>query len=60
MDINTALEEMRQWVREMDRRTTAGEQVTLDEFVEVLEQFEAIDGWLSSGGFLPEAWSVNR
>ncbi len=24
---------------------------------EIVEQFEALDGWLTRGGFLPAAWS---
>lgn len=30
------------------------------EVTRLAELVEALDGWLSKGGFLPEAWSTNR
>lgn len=27
---------------------------------ELVEAVDALDGWLSKGGFLPQAWSQNR
>lgn len=27
---------------------------------EIAEYFDALDEWLSRGGFLPEAWEANR
>lgn len=43
----------------------AGEPTPTDEMVtdalgESLEHFEALDGWISSGGFLPTEWQLAR
>lgn len=31
-----------------------------DEFQAVIDQFDALDEWLSKGGMLPEQWARNR
>jgi len=31
----------------------------MDDVSDMLEHFEALDGWISNGGFLPEAWKKN-
>lgn len=33
---------------------------TLAEIIEMAELFDALDTWMSKGGFLPAAWSVGR
>lgn len=34
--------------------------LTLTETEEMAELFDALDTWMSKGGFLPAAWSVGR
>lgn len=47
MDPNATLDRMR---RHLDAAHSA------DEFDELCELVEAMDNWLSKGGFLPDAW----
>lgn len=50
MDPNTALSEIRSKILHLSDRHS-----TIDP-VEIAYQFEALDEWLSKGGFLPDAW----
>lgn len=54
MDPNKSLTELRQMV----------DAVSADQLVGITqrlaEQFEALDEWLTDGGFLPEGWAQNR
>lgn len=34
--------------------------VSLDACEEIQQHFEALDGWLSTGGFMPAAWTEHR
>jgi hypothetical protein len=64
MDPNAALTRLRALMTELEHslpgpdvlRTTPVE----DGAAEVIEQWEALDAWLSKGGFLPQAWDGNR
>jgi hypothetical protein len=51
MDPDAALEELRR----ITRRASEGEADPGD-FDRLCELVEALDGWISGGGFLPEAW----
>jgi len=48
------------------RRLTAkyafegGSELTSDDAVEFFDAVEALDGWLSQGGFLPDGWQDAR
>lgn len=48
MDPDKALAELREALQELANDPDAWE--------DVIEKFEALDGWLSKGGFLPKAW----
>lgn len=52
MDPNTALEEIRASLATYRLVGSADEVVK-----SLVEHFEALDEWLSRGGFLPRAWS---
>jgi hypothetical protein len=52
MDPNTALLTLREAVR--DYFANGRDAVMLDDLA---EHFDALDGWLSHGGFLPAAWN---
>lgn len=54
MDPNATLEELRRLIE----GTKSAERDTLAE--EIADRFEALDQWLSNGGFLPDAWNKNR
>jgi hypothetical protein len=63
MDINAALERMRELSDQAskladipDADLTAADILILSQMADMLAVFEAIDGWLSKGGFLPDAW----
>lgn len=62
MDINEALRIMRSNAtsaqRQMDMDTDAGPYCAVDNFTvtALVEAWQAIDEWLSKGGFLPTAW----
>jgi hypothetical protein len=47
MDPNAALRELREAIHQDDTHTAA-------------ERFEALDEWLSRGGYLPERWQAER
>lgn len=57
MDPDVALEELREMVARCNRGCTAGgygaEPITLEDFA---EKFEALDQWMTSGGFAPRGW----
>ena len=56
MDPNETLRQLRLAIRQA-RQGDAARMVTLAESLEtVTELAEALDGWLSKGGFLPQAW----
>jgi hypothetical protein len=38
----------------------AGEERVPDDAIEMAEAFQALDVWLSCGGFLPTEWQDNR
>lgn len=51
MDPNSTLDQLRRLVAEID---TADE--TSNNVADLATHFEALDGWLCRGGFLPRAW----
>lgn len=57
MDPNTALLTLRGEVQSVldnaDESTSAF-------LLNICELFDSLDGWMSKGGFLPDAWEVNR
>lgn len=55
MDPDTALEFLRIAVRKLSEETADWVDVKL-----LVEQFEALDDWLTRGGHLPSAWCVRR
>ena len=56
MDPDAVLQQLRELTRqvmlEVDLTTFLAE--------DLAEKFQALDQWLSSGGFLPAAWDTNR
>lgn len=52
MDPNAALEELRSWVDGDLSSRPAPERAE-----RMAELFDGLDGWLSKGGFLPDAWT---
>lgn len=58
MDPNTALTEIRRAVAETDDACYAC--CASASLRDVLDRFEALDEWLSTGGFLPAQWADNR
>lgn len=58
MDPNAALESMRAAVREYWASTDSG---PVNPAADALaEYFDALDGWISKGGFLPDAWRAGK
>ena len=55
MDIDAALANMRELVKAALESEAYG--ITAEDLA---EQFESIDTWLSSGGFLPVGWSLRN
>lgn len=55
MDPNANLEEIRRLVAEFNS-TTKTESDPLRNHERLVDLIEALDGWLSKGGFLPDAW----
>lgn len=57
MDPNEALEAARAQASVIVARHDAGEEVETGHVEKLVENFQALDEWLSKGGFLPYAWS---
>lgn len=58
MDINVALEDFRRYLEDLGAAIETEDQyATEDALTGVQESFNALDGWLSRKGALPEAWS---
>jgi len=60
MDINAALIRMRELGKAVDNCDATDRGKMADLLVDMAVVFEAIDGWLSKGGFLPDAWAWIR
>jgi hypothetical protein len=54
MDPDTTLKGIRAYIRAANENG-----LTLDEKFELIELIEALDEWLSKGGFLPSAWAFS-
>lgn len=57
MDPNWALTEFRILMNELE--DAAGDECQAIA-CNVLDKFDALDGWLCAGGFLPDDWAANR
>lgn len=58
MDPNATLAEIRKRLTVLDGCMRKGERSMLAG--ELAELVEALDGWLSRGGFLPTAWKLDK
>jgi hypothetical protein len=58
MDPNANLEEQRRLVNAINDARDNETDVDQDDIWRLAELCEALDGWISNGGFLPHAWSV--
>lgn len=55
MDPNETLQRLREAVEKYQESTEVEDALSI--LAELVDEFEALDGWLSKGGFLPEAWA---
>jgi len=61
MDPNASLAQLRAAALEWEQAVVArDERAQLTAATQALEAAQALDSWLSSGGFLPAAWRTNR
>lgn len=70
MDPNAALEQIRELIDEIrwathpapDTESTARERnkTIRDALDPLVEHWDALDAWITRGGFLPSAWTVGR
>lgn len=59
MDPNATLENLRLWVERLHYNEKQPDYLrTQEDYSEAVESFEALDEWLTKGGFLPEAWQT--
>jgi hypothetical protein len=56
MDPNATLASIRELISDIDRRARDGEHIGADRAYALIEPIEALDTWLSRGGFLPTDW----
>ena len=54
MDPNETLEQLRKLFADEEEATSP--HLTALAFEEARDLFQALDGWIASGGFLPDAW----
>ena len=59
MDPDEALKRLRELTQNVLRLAELGED-NAELGVELAEQVEALDEWISKGGFLPKAWQPNK
>lgn len=57
MDIDTTLDEIRVVTARIDDSTDNGGTPDINDVDRLVELTQSLDGWLSSGGFLPAAWA---
>jgi len=55
MDPNKALKTLKEIVNQVNNEEDNDVNDQLEDFV---RHFDALDGWISNGGFLPKEWSV--
>lgn len=60
MDPNVALEEIRRLIETCLDSSVPTKPTPKEAFLELAELVDGLDGWLSKGGFLPDAWEANR
>ena len=64
MDPNEALRQLRARFTIIDRLLAGLESdekyIRNGDLSELIDLFQGLDEWLSKGGFLPDAWEVNR
>lgn len=64
MDPNEALKELRQLAASIARFTElvdCGEEIDLtEEAVDMAVRFQALDKWITDGGFFPAVWLVHQ
>lgn len=61
VDPEQCLKELREAIAEMKHEMSEGFAGDLGDAAEkTIDRFEALDGWLSRGGFLPEDWKKGR
>lgn len=56
--LSTALAALADWQAVHDGFAEQTDPTELEALTSLAESFEALDGWIRSGGFLPDAWSV--
>jgi hypothetical protein len=56
MDPNEALKHLREL---LETRIPASGMGKIQMILKIREMFNALDGWISSGGFLPDDWNKN-
>lgn len=60
MDPNKALKKARAALAKVRAWQDEEGETSPEAAEDLVDAFEALDGWLSKGGFLPQAWEGNR
>jgi hypothetical protein len=60
VDPNQTLFELRREMAALRRHAQEGDTIDPFDVEAAVTLFEALDGWLSRGGFLPDAWATRR
>lgn len=60
MDPNANLSEIRTIIADSLKRIDAGKSPDAIDSERLVELIDALDSWMSKGGFLPECWQVSR
>jgi hypothetical protein len=60
MDPDVALFQLRRLSRELQAECADAAAIDPTNAEEMVEYFEALDGWLTKGGFLPKEWRNGR
>lgn len=60
MDPDVALNELRAITAIIRMTPAEHRQLTAEQITDLGERFDALDGWMTSGGFMPVAWRYAR
>jgi hypothetical protein len=60
MDPNETIKQLRELAKRVLARADKGEEQDIYDSIEIAEKVQALDNWISDGGFLPSVWLKDK